>query len=139
MYFIQIGDKHRLSMEIDLQSLFGLHVTSCTQLYSLAKSPELPFSPRIWTRIRGRYWSAKIDDISLEPPGDKCLPAKLINRRGGGGGGEGHLKLSQKIFNQASLLISIEIFKQLNYNVLSGISIFCRQNTVLYAAIQLSA
>jgi hypothetical protein len=38
-------------MEVDLQSLFGLHVTWCTQLYSLAETPQLPPSPRIWTRI----------------------------------------------------------------------------------------
>ncbi len=29
-------------MEVDLQSLFGLHVTWCTQLYSLAETPQLP-------------------------------------------------------------------------------------------------
>ncbi len=38
---------------------------SCVQLYSLAETPQLPPSPRIWAHIRGRYWSAKIDDISL--------------------------------------------------------------------------
>jgi hypothetical protein len=32
-------------------------------LYSLAETTQAP--PRIGTRIRGRYWSAKIDDISL--------------------------------------------------------------------------
>ncbi len=31
--------------------------------------PPPPPSPRIWAHIRGRYWSAKIDDISLWPPG----------------------------------------------------------------------
>jgi hypothetical protein len=36
----------------------------CPQLYSLAETPQLPSSPRIWDHIRGRYWSAKID-ISL--------------------------------------------------------------------------
>ncbi len=25
-------------------------------------------SPRIWAHIRGRDWSAKIDEISLQPP-----------------------------------------------------------------------
>ena len=29
---------HRLNMELDLQSLFGLHVTWCAQLYSLAET-----------------------------------------------------------------------------------------------------
>ena len=47
-------------MDLDLQSLFGLHVTVCEQLYSLAETPPPP-NPRIWTRIRGRFWSAKID------------------------------------------------------------------------------
>jgi hypothetical protein len=58
---------HRLNMEVDLQSLFGLHVivTGCAQLYSLAEAPQPPVSPRIGTRLRGRYWSAKIDDICL--------------------------------------------------------------------------
>jgi hypothetical protein len=35
----------------------------CAQLYSLAETPQPP--PRIWAPIRGRYWSAKIEDISL--------------------------------------------------------------------------
>ncbi len=44
---------HRLNMEVDLQSLFGIHVTWCSQLYSLAEAPcgpQLPPSPCIWTR-----------------------------------------------------------------------------------------
>ncbi len=41
---------HRLNMEVDLQSLFGLHVTWWAQLFSLAETPQLPPSPRIWTR-----------------------------------------------------------------------------------------
>ncbi len=57
-------------MESDLQSLFGLHVTWCAQLFSLAEAPQLPPSPRIWTRIaRALLVSKKIDDISLYPPG----------------------------------------------------------------------
>ncbi len=46
---------HRLNMELDFQSLFG----SCVQLYSLAETPQLPPSPRIWAHIRGRCWSAR--------------------------------------------------------------------------------
>jgi hypothetical protein len=42
-------------MEVDLQSLFGLHVKRCAQLYSLADSPQLHPFPRIWTRIWGLY------------------------------------------------------------------------------------
>ncbi len=38
----------------------------CAQLYSLADTPvTFPPPPRIWAHIRGFYWSAKIDDISL--------------------------------------------------------------------------
>jgi hypothetical protein len=40
---------------VDLQSLFGHHVPSC--IHGLR--------PRIWAHIRRRYWSAKIDDMSL--------------------------------------------------------------------------
>ncbi len=36
----------------------------CTQLYSLAETPQLPPPPRIWAHIRGRYWSAKLDGMA---------------------------------------------------------------------------
>jgi hypothetical protein len=36
----------------------------CSQLFSLAETPQPSPTPRIWAHIRGRYWSAKIDDIS---------------------------------------------------------------------------
>jgi hypothetical protein len=53
---------HRLNMEVDLQSLFGLLVTWCAHLtligWDLAST--LPIPPH-W----GLYWSVKIDDISL--------------------------------------------------------------------------
>jgi hypothetical protein len=39
----------------------------CAQLYSLAEFPT-PY-PGSWAHIRGRYWSAKIDDMSLSPLG----------------------------------------------------------------------
>jgi hypothetical protein len=57
----KMGFQHRLNTELDLKSLFEFHVHSCT--YSIAKPP-----PRIWAHIRGRYWSAKIDDRSLCDP-----------------------------------------------------------------------
>jgi hypothetical protein len=60
--YICIYSMHRLNMELDLQSLFGL---MCTAVYSLAETPQLLQSPRIWAYIRGRYWSAKIEDVSL--------------------------------------------------------------------------
>ncbi len=45
-----------------LNSLFGLHVHSCT--HWLRPRTSLP---PIWAHIRGRCWSAKIDDISCGP------------------------------------------------------------------------
>jgi hypothetical protein len=53
-----------LNVELDLQSSLGLHVHSCT--HRLRPRNRLP--PCIWAHIRGRHWSAKIDDISLCPP-----------------------------------------------------------------------
>ncbi len=35
-----------------------------------------PTSPRIWAQIQGRFWSAKIDDISLWPPGGDMRTGK---------------------------------------------------------------
>jgi hypothetical protein len=56
--FARLWFRHRLKMESDLQSLFGLLCT--LQLNSLAETPQLPLSPRIWAHTRGRYWPAKI-------------------------------------------------------------------------------
>jgi hypothetical protein len=50
---------HRLNMKLDLHSFFGL---LCTAVL-IGKDTTTP--PRIWAHIRGRYWSAKIDDVSL--------------------------------------------------------------------------
>ncbi len=55
---VTLRKNHTLNIELDLQSLFGLHV--CTAVL-IGWDPF----PRIWAHIRGRYWSAKIDDISL--------------------------------------------------------------------------
>ncbi len=61
-FFVVVGNfVHRLNLELDLKIYLG----SCVLLYSLAETPRLPPSLRIWAHIRGRYWSAKIDDISL--------------------------------------------------------------------------
>jgi hypothetical protein len=60
--FSNLALHNRLNMELDLTSLFALLYV---QLYSLAETPQPLPSPRIWAHIRGRYWSAKIDDISL--------------------------------------------------------------------------
>jgi hypothetical protein len=40
-----------------------------------------PHFPRIWARIHGRYWSAKIDDISLWSPGRYTRPETSSLRR----------------------------------------------------------
>ncbi len=56
---------NRLNMELDLQSLFGLHVHSCTHWPRPRNSPL----PHLGSYKLGRYWSAKVDDISLWPPG----------------------------------------------------------------------
>jgi hypothetical protein len=50
-------------MELDLQSFFGLHVYSCIHWLKHLNPPN----PSIWAHIRWRYWSTKIDDISLCP------------------------------------------------------------------------
>ena len=57
--------EHRFNMELDLQSLF---VLLCTVVL-IGWEPETLSLPSIWAHKRGRYWSAKIDDISLYPPG----------------------------------------------------------------------
>ncbi len=57
---------HWLNIELDLQSLFVLHVHSCTHWLRNRNTPP----PCIWALIRRRYLSAKIDDISLWPSGE---------------------------------------------------------------------
>jgi hypothetical protein len=58
-------------MDLDLQRLFRLHVHSCTNWLRPRNPPPRPPAPprirAIRACIRGRYWSAKIDDISLWP------------------------------------------------------------------------
>ncbi len=132
-------EPYMLNMELNLQSLFGLHVLSCTQgvtkrcrlylcwpispsyflrvqmrgergscgvsasenscahhmtwspnklrrstsIFNLNWNPATPPPPRIWALIRGRYWSAKIDDISLFPPGSTQHSPTQWNLRGG--------------------------------------------------------
>jgi hypothetical protein len=56
-----LDSQHRLNMELDLQSTVYLG-SMCAQLIG---SDPAPLPHRIWTHIRGRCWSAKIDDISL--------------------------------------------------------------------------
>ncbi len=76
----RVSSDHRLNMELDLRSILGLHVHTA-QLYTHRLRPHNPpFSSRIWAHIRGRYRSAKIDDISLWPPAsDRSLPSIINN------------------------------------------------------------
>ncbi len=53
-------------MEFDLRSLFGLHV-HCTAVLIDWNHATPPPHLGSYT-VRRRYWSAKIDDISLRPP-----------------------------------------------------------------------
>ncbi len=50
----------------------------CAQLYSLSETPQPPPSARIWAHIRGRYWSAKIDDICLWAPGTVACTVNYV-------------------------------------------------------------
>ncbi len=56
-------------MELDLHSLFGLHVTWRAQLFPLAEAPQSPpprpLPPHLGLIKDVRCWLAKIDDISL--------------------------------------------------------------------------
>ncbi len=63
--------QHRKNMELDLQSFFGLHVHSCTHWLRPRMQPSRPppIPPHLDSYTIGRYWLAKIDDISLWPPG----------------------------------------------------------------------
>jgi hypothetical protein len=59
-----MGHSIWLNMELDLQSLCGHHVCKAV-LIGRAETPQGPPPAFGLIYIRGRYWSAKIDDISL--------------------------------------------------------------------------
>jgi hypothetical protein len=54
----RLGRDHRLTMDLDLQSLIGFLPVYSFSLW--LRPPRLPPFPRIWAHIRRRYWSAKI-------------------------------------------------------------------------------
>ncbi len=62
---LQVDAEHRLNIELDLQNLFGHNVYSCTHWLRPHNPP--PSFLRIWAHIRGRYWSAQIDDSLCGP------------------------------------------------------------------------
>ncbi len=62
-----------LIKELDLQSLFGSMCTAVLIGWDTATPPP----PRSWAHMRGRYWSAKMDDTSLWPPGITALQYRL--------------------------------------------------------------
>ncbi len=51
-------------MELDLQSLFGLLCTAALIGWDPARPQLPPPPPRIWAHIRGRYWSAKMQQTT---------------------------------------------------------------------------
>jgi hypothetical protein len=56
----------RRFIDLKWSQISKVYLGSCVQqLYSLAVTPQLPQSLCTWAHIRGRYWSAKIDEISL--------------------------------------------------------------------------
>ncbi len=62
-YFLKnVQYTHRLNMYLNLRSLCGLLCTAVLIAWDTA-TPPLP--PHLASYIRGRYWSAKIDYISL--------------------------------------------------------------------------
>ncbi len=75
---LQVHEKHRLCMVPYGVGSPKFIWAPYSQLYGTvligwdpATSPSP--SPRIWAHIRRRYWSAKIDDISVWPPDEKPL------------------------------------------------------------------
>ncbi len=58
--WIKTSKDHRLNTELDLKVYL---VSMCTVVLIGSQPPLAP----IWAHIRGRFWSARIDDISLWP------------------------------------------------------------------------
>jgi hypothetical protein len=62
LHFCNKGKTHRLNMELDLQSLFGLQVHSCAHWLRLLNPPP---APHLGSYTRALLVRTKIDDISL--------------------------------------------------------------------------
>jgi hypothetical protein len=63
MKYTFAGGSTKLNMDLEISKDY---LGSSVQLYLLAEIPQLSPSPSIWAHhLRGRYWSAEIDDISL--------------------------------------------------------------------------
>ncbi len=69
--FHSVAVVHRLNMELDILSLFAW--APCAVHYcNHWLRPRKPPPPPAGAHIRGHYWSAMIDDISLGPPATAC-------------------------------------------------------------------
>ncbi len=71
--------KHRSNIEVDLQSLFGLNVTWCAQLYSLAETTQLP---RIWTRVTRALLVSKDRRHLFVTPCSKGTACSILSGKG---------------------------------------------------------
>jgi hypothetical protein len=70
-------------MELDLPSLFGLHV-HCAQLYSLAETPQLTPPPAFGFIYEGLLVSQDRRHLSFVTPWSK-LSYRVVNQLGGKG------------------------------------------------------
>ncbi len=69
---------YRLNMELELQILFGPHVHSCTYWLS-PRNTHPPFLHLgSYSTYEGRYWSARLDDISLWPTVSHLIPYRKL-------------------------------------------------------------
>ncbi len=77
LYPYKLSKIHRLNMDLDLQSLFGLHVHSCTHWLRPCNNPP---SPRIWAQIRGRLGQPR-KTISLCVPCDRIYSPSFLENK----------------------------------------------------------
>ncbi len=82
-----VSVKHRLNMEVDLQSLFGLHVMWCAQQCSLAETPQLPPPPHLDSYTRALFVS-KVRRHLFVTPCCKVIHRRLNTRQQEGGRGK---------------------------------------------------
>ncbi len=101
---------HRLNMEVDIQSLFGLYVTWCVQLYSLAETPQ---PPPIGTRITRALLVSKdrrhlfVTTCSSASVSGRCSHIQAA----GGGGVEKQLRRQQNTWASSYVLRTAVCFQ----------------------------